>query len=367
MSVEIKLVRTKDLISPYLSLKLKILSLLAVFLVVFHHAYNLDIGPAREVVSPLNFGIQHFLSQGGFASVAVPFFFLISGILFFFNFTSFSYQWYLEKLKKRFRTLFIPYLLWSLFSILIFFILQSLPVTQNFFRTKIVDHSFYELLVLFFLKPPAYQLWFIRDLLVLIIFSPILVVISKFGDFFNITALVVLLLLWLLQVDLIFISVSSVLFFFMGAYLIMKKRDLLNKKCLTLFNVAFFLWVILVILKIFLQYFSKSSHLIGIAIILLGVLSLWIGYDKFYEKISFFIIKYKMLLGLSPFFIYLAHEPLLSLIKNFLLNLFYYSDIARVFTYFTAPILTLAFLFWVNKILVNSHLNFFNLITGERK
>ena len=44
----------------------------------------------------------------------VPMFFAISGYLFFYNLDKFSTRQYLNKIKRRFHTLFIPYLFWNL-------------------------------------------------------------------------------------------------------------------------------------------------------------------------------------------------------------------------------------------------------------
>ena len=47
------------------------------------------------------------------ARAAVSAFFILSGYLFFFGKTSFSRETWLTALKKRFWTLFVPFILWS--------------------------------------------------------------------------------------------------------------------------------------------------------------------------------------------------------------------------------------------------------------
>ena len=48
--------------------------------------------------------------------VAVPVFFIISGYFFFYQTKVFGKETYFKKLKKRIRTLLIPYFLWNLVS-----------------------------------------------------------------------------------------------------------------------------------------------------------------------------------------------------------------------------------------------------------
>ena len=50
------------------------------------------------------------------AKIAVPLFFFISGFLFFYRSPSLTISDYVKKLKKRARTLLIPYILWNIFT-----------------------------------------------------------------------------------------------------------------------------------------------------------------------------------------------------------------------------------------------------------
>ena len=55
--------------------------------------------------------------SGILTAVCVPFFFWISGLLFFYK-TDFSLPIYFKKLRRRFRSLFIPYILWNIIAVL---------------------------------------------------------------------------------------------------------------------------------------------------------------------------------------------------------------------------------------------------------
>ena len=116
------------MISNYLSGKLKIISFFSMVLIVYRHAYNLgdDFFIARE--SEFSFFVQVFFSSG-ITSVAVPLFFTISGYFLFLG-KSQSFENYQLLLKKRFSSLMIPYLVWTL-SWFIFFYLKAILFTGN--------------------------------------------------------------------------------------------------------------------------------------------------------------------------------------------------------------------------------------------
>lgn len=90
--------------TPYLSDKMKVLSLIAITMVIYIHTYYIE-GEAYSAFSTL----QRFFGGVGISGVANPLFYFISGYLFFMGMTNVSECF--PKIKKRFRTLFVPYLL----------------------------------------------------------------------------------------------------------------------------------------------------------------------------------------------------------------------------------------------------------------
>ena len=130
------------------------------------------------------------------SSVCVPTFFLISGYLFYNNQTSFCWMLFCKKLKRRLFSLVIPYFLWILLLLFIIFLLM-IPETNSFqdWRDSIVSyiiehgniHIFYDTIII---KGEPYNLpvgweqdnsapllftfWYIRDLILTILISPII-------------------------------------------------------------------------------------------------------------------------------------------------------------------------------------------------
>lgn len=118
------------------------------------------------------------LSIYAISTFAVPTFFLISGYLFF-NKESFDLDIYKNKIAARFYTLFIPYVVWNIIRMCYelgvvcapYILKQDLGSVQA--ELSAFDWSG------MFISPVNGQMWFIRDLMVLCLITPILYSIIK--------------------------------------------------------------------------------------------------------------------------------------------------------------------------------------------
>ena len=157
---------------------------------------------------------------------AVPLFFGISGYLFF-NKPDFNTIIYRDKLKKRIKTLLIPYITWNIIYVLFnMMVLKSKGQTIN-----IVSQigSLWNMPNSSFPADPA--LWFVRDLMVCMVLTPIVYYIVKKKHVFTIFFMVFF-SFWLTNAfsDKLIagISISSLLFFSIGAFLAVNKTDIVN-------------------------------------------------------------------------------------------------------------------------------------------
>lgn len=120
-----------------------------------------------------------YLVSDVLAGVAVPLFFFISGCLFFRGVPHFTAAVYAAKLRKRVRTLLIPYVFWNLAVILLLFCGQTfLPELTPGRHKLIADYGFRDWAAAFWNvdgsgMPVANPLWFIRDLMVMTVCSPL--------------------------------------------------------------------------------------------------------------------------------------------------------------------------------------------------
>jgi len=99
------------------------------------------------------------------ATCAVPAFFLMSGYLMMINIKNLTLHVYVNKLKNRFKTLIIPYLLWNILAVIYLYATQQIdrPLTLPFV----------------FLRPANFPLWFLRDLILLTSVFPLFYIIGK--------------------------------------------------------------------------------------------------------------------------------------------------------------------------------------------
>lgn len=166
---------------------------LACMVVIIHCKINEDkwILPQYTTLTGEEFSttIQILLSNI-LSGIAVPTFYLISGYFFFYRTEQFTKNIYLEKLKKRIHTLLIPYILWNILYIFIIILMKiaayfvkGKPLSNiiTFFGDNDWLHMFWDCKIwntnkvnwLGYLTPSTgpilIPMWFIRDLIVLII------------------------------------------------------------------------------------------------------------------------------------------------------------------------------------------------------
>lgn len=355
--------------NKYLSDKLRIISFTSILLVVFIHSYNLTVNfnsGSIDIGNSYNVFIQEYISQG-IATIAVPLFFCISGYLFFLNFNGTTSE-FLLKFKKRIKSIFIPYLVWSIWGLLFYFILQLFPQSQNFFTKKLIaDYSFTELLNTLFINPIPYQLWFLRDLIMLVMLSPL---IFWFVKQLKIISILILFVMWFIFFDFNFyiFKTESLLFFSLGAYLALHQKSfLLNKIYLKNYWLLLIFWFTIVFIKTLLL---NSEHtfliiLLGKTSIIIGISTIWIIYDNLMEN------KLKpnaKILNLSSysFFIFVFHEPILTFFKKGMFYITGTSDLMVLLNYFLSPLVIITFSIMIGFILSKVTPKFYQFITGGR-
>lgn len=121
---------------------------------------------------------QHIVSTE-IARIAVPLFYFMSGYLFFYRSTPFSLAVYGQKIKKRGHSLLVPYLFWNAAVFLLLFLAQQcMPELTSGQNKAVTDYHWTDWLNLFWShrdgRPVCYQFWFIRDLFVVMLLSPLL-------------------------------------------------------------------------------------------------------------------------------------------------------------------------------------------------
>ena len=84
--------------------------------------------------------------SGTLASLCVPFYFMIAGFLFFYGVGKFDTSAYIRKLRKRVKTLFIPYFIWNIIG-LICLLIKLLPSFRSYFpQYGVIEPDFVSIL-----------------------------------------------------------------------------------------------------------------------------------------------------------------------------------------------------------------------------
>lgn len=150
-----------------------------IVMVVMLHTYIIDEVMLGRVYVPEgmypHFDVAVYVLKACFGEVAIPLFFVISGYLFFINVDKFVFNTYRNKLKKRVSSLLIPYLCWNSLFILFVFVIQLFHPEWTGEKNMVADFTLtYWIDAYWELSNGLIPLWYVRDLMVISLFTPII-------------------------------------------------------------------------------------------------------------------------------------------------------------------------------------------------
>lgn len=296
---------------------------------------------------------------------AVPLFFIISGYLFFYkNKGIINKQLYTTILKKKVNSLMIPYLLWNIVAVLL--------IPQRFFGASLIEKIFG-----FWSTDPAHSsgpwdspLWFIRDLFIVMLFSPL---ISYLTRRFKLVFLSVLVIIYYFHSKSFLpgISIVSWLFFSIGAYLAIVKSDF--SKGLTP-NLCRYIYIIAVLVG--LMRFGTFYHIYNCDAVRHIINFLWImvSATAYYciaqrvAKRTHYFAQWKYL-GASSFVVFAMHSLIIGYISSGLLRIIGKMNMTPWLTmicYFITIVISVAICF-ITHIIISKNKRLSMLFEGGRK
>lgn len=310
-------------LDQFLSDKLRFWSLVSMLCLVYVHAFNLHpryLDPWTQVAEPPTLGncLQYFLANG-LLRFRIPMLFAISGYLL---------AWrdngtvpYGQRVRRRLRTLGLPYVLWSLLWLAVALAAERLALfnaaIKPVWSQQLREHGAGWLLLNELQRPVPFQLWFLRRLLVYNLAYPWLkLAILRWPRlYFSLTGC-----MWfaLLGIPLLADS-EGLLFFGLGVWLGFHRREV--QVAPAWFRLAWFqlAWLAVAVLNTWLAFRGAPAYPPALKLLMLalykigeisGILVAWFGLDWLVRR-AMARPWFRWLAGFS-FMIYVLHVPLVN-------------------------------------------------------
>lgn len=335
--------------------------------VVFIHSRFTDIITKEGAISICfeNYPIYSFLSSlisNVFSRISVPMFFAISGYFFFYKRQDFCFHVYLQKLKRRVRTLLVPYFIWNFIVILILLLAEIfIPEMMSGLKKSVFKWNLYDWFENIYITPISYQFWFIRDLIILCVLSPIIYYGIKYV---KLLFVIILAVLWIFNVwfDVPGFSIVGIFSFSLGAYFSIHNvvvTDFLAKHTLFLGIIYGVLSIIDVLMpaSAWKFYYHNFNMLIGMSfVVALFARLIQNGYrvnNSFLAKKSFFIFAYHVM-------------PLVLVLKLCFKVIPYDSEIFLIFIYLFSTAVVILGGLGIAALLERYLPSVYKIVTGAR-
>lgn len=327
------------------------------FFVIGIHAYNVQAYGLTEKTDFLSKSILLWEQLiRNLSNICVPFFFLISGYLFF---RTFEWNKLLDKYKTRFCTIVVPYIAWCSIYYLYYCLLSHFPGISGFINAGNPIVLTISTWIDWLWNQSYYTLWFFKELIILIALTPI--IFPTLRNYKNFPLGIIMLCFVLLIAGGIIkigkFNLGVNVLYLVGAFIGINyknvpliRSDKLNMAArITLVGIVF--WQLCAI---------ANDVDMNIFMYLLLCVSLWWSFDGFaYEK------EPKWWYGIS-FFVYCIHDIFLEGLEKIFLLIFGTESIFALLDYVFMPIFVMIICILSAAILRKYFLPLWRVLTGGR-
>lgn len=333
-----------------ISQKFRFFTFICIALLVYVHGYNLKqtyLEPFSTVSEPLSFTtfFEYFIANG-LLRFRIPMLFIISGYLY----AAYDHRPYWNQIKRRFKTLIIPFLLWSALALLFTFLLQQFSYTSKLVYTAGIDQfgenipyteiGWMGIIRRWLTAPIAYQLWFIVALFFYNLVYPAIRWMTVKVPYIWLT---ITFLLFFIAFQFIYIDGRGLFFFSLGVLIQKKNFNIERKPGWLSPGLTFLLFIGITVVKTFMA-FELEPNTLSTRITLLvlfqlsvitGILAMWYGLDRL---VKWFMSKkwFHHVSGFS-FFLYGSHVPLLPYAMAMALMELSFLPCYRLISYLLVP------------------------------
>lgn len=340
--------------------KITTVNFILALMVVLLHSQNIVI--YEDVLGNAIHGGEYLISNT-IGNLAVPSFFMISSYLFFRNYGK---DKIISKYKSRVNSVLIPYFLWNVLYYAAFVILTRMPVICSIMTTQKVPISLKELVlsVVFYKYNGVY--WFMYQLIIFIIISPIVyeLIRQKAG-------VLILIIVYLINFEITRfpalsqgIHLDMLLFWCIGCYFATHNPELFEKTETEKHTFyCCFVSVILIVIRFILEFSEMTiphKSFVSYSMLLVNVVVFWFSLNIFRYKKTFWWMK-------VTFFIYSMHPLLVDFIKKGLAAILPHTQLVAAVNYIMAAGISLLIVFGTASILKKVCPNLWGILNGGRK
>lgn len=330
-----------------------------ILLIICLHCYTStsEITRGHDAYFCLIYPISLWMGETG-----VPAFFFISGLLFFY-----SKKTYLQKIKSRFRTLLIPYLFFNGLILCVFLCSMFLGNPVIIVGKNLADYTLIDYIRAFWDRgvwdhgngsPILCPLWYIRNLMILVILSPIISYIIRYT---KLLFPLIFGLLWINSHDSAY-TLQSLTMFSLGAYFPICNRNPIElfEKYTVLFVGTFFILAIMDFIHLYVAIpFALPFHRLSL------IANTYLCICFFGEFLYRHHI-YSSFLSRSAFFVFCIHYPFAIYLRPIFERINGSNDIMLVVTYLLSVVFVTSLCILVYKLLKCIMSGFMTVITGNR-
>lgn len=236
----------------------------------------------------------------GLGALTISSFFIFSGYFFFGKFQSWDWHKYRNSLRQKGKTLLFPYIFWNIAIVAAMLIINYIGEIIGSNREQGAMPAIYDI---FWGQPANFPLWYVRDLMCMMLISPLFFVLLKRGGRWGI----LLLMAWYISgyyIPLTGFGSTAIFFFGVGAYFSIYRQNMISFA--EKFRVISWLIAPCLLIASTLGGGYEWGGYVSRLFVIVGIVATFNVFHRLHKnyKLRLWLIKWSA----PAFFIYVAHE-----------------------------------------------------------
>ena len=259
------------------------------------------------------------------------------------------------KIKKKVKTICLPYLLWNTFGMIFYMVITRIPFAANMMNHgTAIPITLSNVVEGIFLHKYYFTFWYMQDLIGLIAISPIILIILK-SKYTTLITIIATAIAVLFKIDFTLFNGTSFLFFMIGAYMVAHANNYFESES----NKAHGYFGAFVLAEI-IRY--MNAPIAAELAYFVSPILLWKSADVLFQGIMGKRIGW---FTTQSFFIYASHVIPVTVIGHLLAKVSQ-THLWATISYLLAPWITLSLIYVAAEMLYKYTPEFYGLICGGR-